>query len=130
MWGMPACCANTFRGLGYTMTSPDCNQQPHATLKQKMKSKVGIAWYDEKDYTKLVTLSLGGTKFPKSFDDWLDGAEKSERALIERGYEVVRITVEPTTFSSWCVLKGIRPDATARRRYIRHGALIGRPPKD
>ena len=73
---------------------------------------------------------MDGAKFPEFYGEWLAGAEEDERLAKARGLEIVRITIEPGAFSAWCRLKEISPNAEARRRYVRHGALVGRPPKD
>ncbi len=95
-----------------------------------MRGKAGITWYTRKDYQKLRSLFVDGTNLPESYDDWLTAAEEEERLKIGSGLEIVRIVVDPGAFSSWCKLKNISPDREARKRYVRHGALLGRPPKD
>jgi hypothetical protein len=92
--------------------------------------KAGMAWYKEEDYPKLRALFVDGDEFPEFYDEWLDSAEEDEQRAIARGVELVRIAVEPDAFSAWCKLKELCPDAATRKKYARHGALLGRPPKD
>jgi len=86
--------------------------------------KAGMAWYRQKDYPSLRILFVDGDSFLESYDDWHNGAKEAERRAIAWGVEIVRITIEPAAFSAWCKLQALRPDATARRRYVRHGTLL------
>ena len=93
-----------------------------------MKAKAGLAWINSADYSELISVSADGNMLPKTHDEWLEDAEETECRAKARGVRVIRILIKPHAFMKWCKTKNLRPDARARRRYARHGALLGHPP--
>lgn len=92
-----------------------------------MRGTAGIPWYAEEDYPKLLLRFEDAGKLPRTFDDWVAGAEKTEESYRLRGYQVSRVPLEPASFSTWCRRGGLRLNAKARKRFA--AVMAGRMAK-
>ena len=76
--------------------------------------RTGRAWYEERDYPRILQIMEDADRLPGNYARWREKAEDSERELRGRGYEVVRAMISPDTFPAWCRSHGKRVDARAR----------------
>ena len=79
---------------------------------------VGIAWYREDDYERIMTLMADGASFPKTHASWRHKALRMERELKRQGLKPVRVDVYPEAFQRWCARRGTAPDSEARNRFV------------
>ena len=78
---------------------------------------VALPWYASEHYEALrQTLSDGG-KLPVQYEAWRASTQQVEREVQYSGVEVVRVTIEPHTFTAWCERVGLPADGSARARY-------------
>ena len=77
----------------------------------------GLAWYGREDYPKLLAIFDDADSLPETYDEWLEKATEIERELIIQGHRVVRATIHPTRFPSWCAAKRLKLDSSARTRF-------------
>ena len=81
---------------------------------------IGIAWYREEDYERIMTLMADGASFPKTHASWRQKAVRMERELKRQGLRPVRVEVDPVAFERWCIEQGTLPDSQARNRFVEH----------
>ncbi len=63
---------------------------------------VGVYWIDEADYPALRNIFDDGDKMPPTWKAWHKMAEEMKRGLESYGHVVMRVRIEPGTFSEWC----------------------------
>ena len=79
--------------------------------------RVGLPWYAAEHYEALRKSLSDGDKLPARYEVWQVSAEQVEREVLRSGVEVVRVAIEPDTFTTWCEQAGLPPDGTSRVRY-------------
>jgi hypothetical protein len=79
---------------------------------------VGVYWIDEADYPALRDLFEDGNKMPPTWKEWLKMAEEMKRGLESYGHPVMRVRIDPKTFSDWCAAQGTGPSREARKRFV------------
>ena len=79
--------------------------------------RVALPWYRAEDYDALRGSLADGGKLPKRYETWLFSTEQVEQEVQRSGVEVVRVTIEPDAFLTWCVRAGLASDGAARSRY-------------
>ena len=67
---------------------------------------VGVYWIDEADYPALRNIFDDGDKMPPTWKAWHKMAEEMKRGLESYGHVVMRVRIEPHTFSEWCAGHG------------------------
>ena len=89
-----------------------------------MTARVPIAlpWYNRHEYPALLVLFSDPDKMPKTFDAWLEHAEKVEKQLQAAGFVVERILISPASFRAWCDERGMTPDQRARLSFANEAA--------
>jgi hypothetical protein len=79
---------------------------------------VGVYWIDEEDYPALRGLFEDGDKMPLTWKEWLKMAEEMKRGLESYGHPVMKVRIDPQTFSDWCAAQGTGPSREARKRFV------------
>jgi hypothetical protein len=79
---------------------------------------VGVYWIDEGDYSALRDIFNDGNKMPPTWKEWLKMAEEMKQGLESYGHVVMRVRIDPRTFSEWCAVQGIAPGREARKRFV------------
>jgi hypothetical protein len=79
---------------------------------------VGAYWIKEEDYPALLKLFDDGQKMPATWKEWLKIAEEMEQGLKAYGHVVMRVNIEPNTFSDWCATHGTSPGREGRKRFV------------
>jgi hypothetical protein len=79
---------------------------------------VGIAWYREEVYERIMELMADGASFPKTHASWRHKAVRMERELKRQGLKPVRVEVDPGSFQQWCARRGAAPDSEARNQFV------------
>jgi hypothetical protein len=79
---------------------------------------VGVYWIDEGDYPALRNIFDDGNKMPLTWKEWLKMAEEMKRGLESYGHVVMRVRIDPHTFSDWCATQGIGSSREARKRFV------------
>lgn len=78
---------------------------------------VGVYWIDEGDYPALLGIFDDGNKMPRTWQDWSKIAEEMERGLKAYGHVVMRVRINPDTFSDWCITQGVKSSREGRKRF-------------
>jgi hypothetical protein len=79
---------------------------------------VGIAWYREERYERIMVLMADGASFPKTHASWRHKAVRMERELKRQGLKPVRVEVDPDAFQGWCTCRSLTPDSEARNQFV------------
>jgi hypothetical protein len=79
---------------------------------------VGVYWIDEEDYPALRDIFDDGNKMPLAWKEWLKMAEEMKQGLEAYGHVVMRVRINPRTFSDWCAVQGIGMGREARKRFV------------
>ena len=79
---------------------------------------VGAYWIAEGDYPALREIFDDGNKMPSTWREWLKIAEEMERGLTSYGHVVLRVRIDPDTFSDWCATHDARSSSEGRKRFI------------
>lgn len=79
---------------------------------------LGVAWYQEKDYPRILQIMDDADVLPGTYRQWLDKAVAVERQAKRSGQVViVRAPIDPDEFTRWCAINGMSPNAKARMSY-------------
>ena len=78
---------------------------------------IGIPWYRREDYPRLLALFADAAALPRTWDEWHQRAEQLRGELEARGAIAERVMLDPDEFAGWCVLRGLRIDNDARKRF-------------
>ena len=79
---------------------------------------VGVYWINEEDYPAVRNMFDDGNKMPGTWREWLKIAEEMERGLTSYGHVVLRVCIDPDTFSDWCARHNIRSSSEGRKKFI------------
>ena len=78
---------------------------------------VGLAWYLEVDFEEIKRTMADGQTAYTTFEDWLQSARMSEHHQQRAGHRVIRATIRPQPFLTWCSARNVSPDAAARKLF-------------
>ena len=81
-------------------------------------SALGLAWYRQQDYPRILGTMADGCKLPKTFEEWEKKAVLKEKQLIANELIIVRTIIIPDEFVRWCNEKGKLPNAQMRGHYV------------
>jgi hypothetical protein len=87
-------------------------------LEGRLPPAVGVYWIGEGDYPALLRIFDDGNRMPRTWKEWLKIAEEMERGLKAYGHVVMRVRIDPNTFSDWCATHGTSPSREGRKRFI------------
>ncbi len=87
-------------------------------LEDRPPPAVGAYWIKEEDYPTLLAIFSDGNKMPRTWREWLKMAEEMEQGLKAYGHVVMRVHIDPNTFSDWCTAHGTSPDREGRKKFV------------
>ena len=87
-------------------------------LDDRLPPAVGVYWISEADYPALLEIFDDGNTMPGTWKEWLKMAEEMEQGLKAYGHVVMRVNIDPNTFSGWCAAHGTSPSREGRKRFI------------
>jgi hypothetical protein len=86
---------------------------------------IGIPWCREEDYDAFVAIFVDAKDLPRTWQEFAEAAEESEKFHKEQGYVVKRIYIDLHTFPDCCRAQGYRVNANARARFADRTANAG-----
>lgn len=84
--------------------------------------KIGIAWYRESDYPRILEIMEDADRLPETFAEWEKAARNGEREGQAKGLTVVRAIIDPQTFPAWCRARGLNVNANGRMAFANAAA--------
>lgn len=101
--------------------------KPAAPAKKPIPPKAGkvaaLIWYEPEHYPRVVKIMSDKGDFPPTYEAWAKPARAEEETRRAEGWEIIRVSLDPNIFASWCASRGLKRNAEARRAYVRHAAL-------
>lgn len=79
---------------------------------------VGAYWIEEEDYPALLKIFADGNAMPRTWEEWLKIAVEMERGLQAYGHVVMRVRIDPNTFSDWCAAHGTSTGREGRKKIV------------
>jgi hypothetical protein len=79
---------------------------------------IGISWFREEDYPTLLRIFKDANKMPRTWKEWLEGAEKMEKQVKAQGQNTERVYIDPDTFPDWCRREGVGVDREGRHKFV------------
>lgn len=79
---------------------------------------IGIGWYDRAEWTKLKQVAADSANLDETYEDWLRGAERTERELARGGLTIRRVMVKVDCLVAWCAVRQKPLNGAARAEYI------------
>jgi hypothetical protein len=73
-----------------------------------------MVWYKEEHYQSLLALFDDADLLPPTYQDWLVRAEEKKTEVEAAGDQVLKVFIDPDTFSEWCEKKNLPRDANSR----------------
>ncbi len=91
---------------------------------------IGLAWYAPEHYDAIRRVMADGDNLPDTFVEWRLKATGYEEAMQREGKTVVRVLIDPESFTDWCRAKGLNVDAKARMLYAAFIAKLQQDSRD
>ncbi|MBB5347829.1 hypothetical protein JWG42_11070 [Desulfoprunum benzoelyticum] len=91
--------------------------QPKATAPHDTPAQPTIqamVWYREEHWETLKRLFTDADRLPPTYGDWLQRAEEMKTQAQAAGDIVIKVYIDPETFTAWCRHKGLAMNAEAR----------------
>jgi hypothetical protein len=79
---------------------------------------VGVPWYSRVDYPRILAIMEDAATLAPSYDGWLVAAQNNEAEARRAGIEVVRVPLDPETFTRWCADRGSARTRAARVAFV------------
>lgn len=80
-------------------------------------SAVGMAWYREEDYPRILKIMDDAHTLPTTYNKWHQLAEKRESQVKREGHFTVRAIIKPDEFLAWCKATGNKVDSSGRMAF-------------
>lgn len=87
-------------------------------LEDRPPPAVGAYWIHEEDYPALLKILADGNTLPRTWKEWLKIAEEMESGLKAYGHVVLRVRIDPNTFSDWCAAHGTSTGRDGRKKFV------------
>lgn len=91
-----------------------------------MKHKIGLigmVWYTAEDFDKAKAVMTDTHTLHRTYAEWEAAAKNGERQLTAQGHKVIRATINPTEFVSWCRANGHNVDSNGRNAFANWAAM-------
>ena len=83
-------------------------------------SDIGMAWYREDQWHRLLELSVDGDRLEKTYAQWRQAAQARFDELIKKGMPIVKVPVDVEDLSAWCRELGRVVDGEGRVAYVKN----------
>ena len=83
-----------------------------------MDRTVGVPWYSREDYPKILAIMEDAHTLAPTYESWLMAAENNEAEARRAGVRVVRVPLDPETFTRWCADRGSPRTRASRVEFV------------
>lgn len=73
-----------------------------------------MVWYKEEHYRQLLSIFDDAELLPPTYEAWLARAEEKKSEVEAAGDQVIKVFIDPETFTEWCEKKNLPKDANSR----------------
>jgi hypothetical protein len=81
-----------------------------------------IPWYRAEDYARLKEMFEDSDKLPDTHDQWFEMAERIVHQMSAQGLRVIKVVIDPDTFTEWCLKNNQALNAKGRMAYANRKA--------
>lgn len=78
---------------------------------------IGVAWYRQEQWPRLLEISADRDKLEGSYDEWLANVSKTMELLRLKGVNPVKVDIDTEELLAWCRSRNLPVDAKARTQY-------------
>ncbi len=71
-------------------------------------------WYKEEHHRPLLAIFDDAELLPPTYEEWRVRAEEKKTEVEAAGDQVLKVFIDPVTFSEWCDKKNLPKDANSR----------------
>lgn len=79
---------------------------------------VGVFWIEEADYAAALAMFEDGATLPSAWPQWLKMAEEMKKGLEAYGHPVMKVRIDPKTFTIWCAAHGVTTGRQGRKAFV------------
>ncbi len=79
---------------------------------------VGVPWYAKEHYPQIRAIMEDAHTLAPTYETWVMAAENNEAEARRAGVEVVRVPIDPDTFTRWCADREVPCTRTARVEFV------------
>ena len=79
---------------------------------------VGLGWYVPVEWAKLKQVAADSKALEDSYEEWLRGAERTEKSVARPGLVIRRQPIKVDELVAWCKAHKKAIDGAARAEYI------------
>ena len=84
---------------------------------KKPNIPIGVAWYRPDQWDLLKALSTDSDQLEHTYGEWLRGATKALRMLIQEGADAWKVDVDVRELAAWCEREHVPLDGSARATF-------------
>lgn len=100
-------------GSGKTVAKLKEKQVPREAPARSPMLKA-MVWYKEEHYRPLLAIFDDAELLPPTYEEWRVRAEEKKTEVEAAGDQVLKVFIDPDTFSEWCDKKNLPKDANSR----------------
>ncbi|CAM4188346.1 hypothetical protein COAQ111491_09100 [Comamonas aquatilis] len=78
---------------------------------------VSVIWFRETEFEAMKRLMVDGKTAFGSYEEWLQSARLGEQHQRRAGHKLIRATIHPKEFKSWCQSRNLSFDANSRKLF-------------
>ena len=83
-----------------------------------MNRIVGVPWYRREDYPEILATMEDAHTLAPTYEGWLMAAENNEAEARRAGVRVLRVPLDPETFTRWCADRGSPRTRASRVEFV------------
>jgi hypothetical protein len=83
---------------------------------------IGMPWYRSDDYARLREMMTDPHSMAPDYEAWRASAENNEQVAKAAGLSILRVAIDPETFSEWCAERRLPLNSGARMRFANEAA--------
>ena len=78
---------------------------------------VGILWFRQEDYGRVLSIAPDARELPGSYDQWLQRAEEAISFILREGGRPVRVDASVDKILAYLTIRGMRLDSDGRNTF-------------
>lgn len=86
--------------------------------KNKPAMITGIAWYRPEQWQRLRQVASDRGDLEERYEEWLTLASQKLAELKQAGFRIEKMEVDVEELLSWCAVRGLPVDASARSQFV------------
>ena len=84
-----------------------------------------IPWLGTEAYPRVRAVLYDSSEYPREYHEWRKLSQAEEQDWTKEGVTVLRCSVNPEAFATWCKRRFVKPNRTAIQVFVEY-VLLGR----